>query len=68
MRRLRCKSCRELVQVTEVLFGQQQPIDPDLYVCRTCKKPVAGQLELNDKPRTETRPYDFEIAAFPDGY
>ncbi len=69
MRELRCNSCQEVVIVLEVLLGQHHEyIDPDLYVCLACKKPVAGQLELDDKPRTEVRPYDFEIAAFPDGY
>ncbi len=66
MRWLRCNSCQETVGVTEVLLGKHHEyIDPDLYVCLQCHQPTEGQLELNDGPRTETRPHDPSIARIP---
>jgi len=66
MRWLTCQTCREEVGVTEVLLGQtHEYIDPDLYVCLQCHQPVAGQLELDKEPRTETRGYEPEMAQIP---
>ncbi len=66
MRELRCNSCQEVVIVLEVLLGNHHEfIDPDLYVCLQCHKPVAGQLELDGGPRTETRPYDPAFVQIP---
>ncbi len=62
MRWLTCQTCQETVGVIEEPVDH---IDPSLYVCGTCLEPVAGQLELDDKPRTEVRPYDPSIAAIP---
>ncbi len=62
MRWLRCNSCEESVGVYE---EPREYIDLDLYVCGQCLEPVAGQLELDQEPRTETRPYDPTIAQIP---
>jgi len=66
MRWLVCQTCHETVGVTEVLLGQtHEYIDPDLYVCLQCHRPVEGQLELDAGPRTETRPYDPAFVQIP---
>ncbi len=62
MRWLVCQTCRETVGVME---EPVQHIDPDLYVCGNCYRQVAGQLELNPEPRTETRAYDPATSLIP---
>jgi hypothetical protein len=63
-RLLTCIRCADLVDVIE---APSPFIDPHLYICGNCLTPAAHQLEL-DSSRTETRRYDPDIAAFPEGY
>jgi hypothetical protein len=71
-RLLTCTRCRERVRVYE---PQGEWIDPDLYVCGTCRPPDGGrgadafeQLRLGPAAeglREETRDYDPLIARIP---
>lgn len=59
-RELACTRCQALWDVIELPV---EHIDPDLYVCPECLRPVAGQLELERK--TDEHKYDPAIAAIP---
>lgn len=61
-RDLACSRCADLVRVLEL---PHEFIDPQLFVCEQCLQPAAGQLEIAQGPRRETRRYDPAIARIP---